>query len=158
MLVSDDPAPSKGHTWGDFDNDGDLDLYVANGTEGTPAIRNFLYLNRGNGDFVRVVAGAPVEDAHISAGTAWADVERDGDLDLVVANWADADEDNDFYRNETIDTGQIVALIADEEMPEPPAPEPIAKPEAEAEAEAESESPPETTDGPDISRPEPEGI
>ncbi len=61
-----------------------------------------------------------------------------------------------LLENETVDTKQIVALIADEEMPEPPAPEPTPKPEAEAGAEAESPS--ETTDGPDISRPEPEGI
>ena len=61
-----------------------------------------------------------------------------------------------LLENETIDQKQIVALIADEEMPEPPAPKPTPKPEAEA--EAEPESPPETTDGPDISRPEPEGI
>ena len=61
-----------------------------------------------------------------------------------------------LLENETVDQKQIVALIADEEMPEPPAPKPTPKPEAEA--EAEPESPPETTDGPDISRPEPEGI
>ncbi|MCH7733600.1 MAG: ATP-dependent zinc metalloprotease FtsH [Chloroflexi bacterium] len=61
-----------------------------------------------------------------------------------------------LLENETIDQKQIVALIADEEMPEPPAPKPTPKPEAEA--EAEPESPPETTDSPDISRPEPEGI
>jgi hypothetical protein len=47
-LLSTAPArPSKGHSWGDFDNDGDLDLFVANGTEGTPPeeIRNYLFKN-----------------------------------------------------------------------------------------------------------------
>jgi cell division protease FtsH len=61
-----------------------------------------------------------------------------------------------LLENETIDTSQIEALVADEEIPEPPAPE--TTPEPETEAEAAPDSPPETTDGPDISRPEPEGI
>ncbi len=101
VVVTDSTGPSKGHTWGDFDLDGDVDLYVVNGTENWPDVRNFLYRNDGNGNFVRLLEGAPVEDRHISAGTAWADADRDGDLDLYVANWGGSDEDNDFYRNDT---------------------------------------------------------
>lgn len=98
-------APSKGHSWGDFDNDGDLDLFVANGTEGTEEdenydIGNFLYLGDGKGGFIEVTSGPLVEDRHISAGAALADFDRDGDLDIFVANWAEADEDNVLYRND----------------------------------------------------------
>lgn len=105
LIVSRGRAPSKGHSWGDFDNDGDLDLLVANGTEGTGEIEdfgiaNFLYLNDGKGGFVEVKTGPLVTDRHISAGTALADFDRDGDLDIFVANWADSDEDNVLYRNE----------------------------------------------------------
>lgn len=101
VLVTDSTGPSKGHVWGDFDNDRDLDLYVANGTEGTPAIQNFLYLNKGNAEFKRVETGVAVNDAHVSAGVAAADFDRDGDLDLYVANWGGGDQDNDLYRNDT---------------------------------------------------------
>jgi hypothetical protein len=93
------------HTWGDFDNDGDLDLFVANGTEGTDeiedyGIENFFYLNRGDATFARVRECPIVTDLNISAGTAWADYDRDGDLDIFVANWGDSDEDNTLYRND----------------------------------------------------------
>jgi hypothetical protein len=104
-IAQESQGPSKGHTWGDFDNDGDIDLFVANGTEGTDeiedyGIENFFYLNRGNATFERVRQGALVTDLNISAGTAWSDYDRDGDLDILVANWGDSDEDNALYRND----------------------------------------------------------
>ncbi|MBN1271484.1 MAG: PD40 domain-containing protein [Candidatus Aminicenantes bacterium] len=91
---------SKGHTWGDFDNDGDLDLYIANGTS-QPDMRNFLFLQEEGGGFRRIMEGSFVTDADISAGTAWADYDNDGDLDLFVANWGNGDQNNALYRNET---------------------------------------------------------
>jgi hypothetical protein len=100
-LVTAASRPSKGHTWGDYDNDGDLDLFIANGTEADVDLRNFLYLNDGNGRFSGVAEGVVVSDVMISAGTAWADIDRDGDLDLFVANWGGSDEDNALYRNRT---------------------------------------------------------
>ncbi len=104
-MVEGSRAPSKGHTWGDFDNDGDLDLFVANGTEDTDEIEdygigNFLYLNRGDGTFESVRRGSIVTDLQVSAGTGWSDYDRDGDLDIFVANWGDSDEDNILYRND----------------------------------------------------------
>ncbi len=62
-----------------------------------------------------------------------------------------------LLENETIDTKQIVALIANEEVIMPKASEPAPKPKVEAEPDSPPETP-ETSDGPDISRPEPEGI
>ncbi len=105
-VVSSSRGPSKGHTWGDFDNDGDIDLLVANGTAGTEAVEdfglaNFLYLNQGDGTFESVTDEPVVTDLHVSAGAAWADYDRDGDLDIVIANWGGSDEDNDLYRNTT---------------------------------------------------------
>lgn len=107
-MVRDSRGPSKGHAWGDFDNDGDLDLYVANGTMSTERVpefglRNFLYLNRGDGTFRRVEGGPASTDAQVSAGVAWADYDRDGDLDLFVANWGGGAEErhNALYRNTT---------------------------------------------------------
>jgi hypothetical protein len=104
-VVGESRGPSKGHTWGDFDNDGNLDLFVANGTEGTEKIddyglANFLYMGREDGSFGQIRDGSIVTDINISAGTAWADYDRDGDLDLFVANWGGSDEDNVLYRND----------------------------------------------------------
>ena len=71
---------SVGASWGDFDNDLDLDLYVANS-----GARNRLFRNNGGGDFSEITSGAPVTDFENSEGSCWADYDNDGDLDLLVA-------------------------------------------------------------------------
>jgi hypothetical protein len=100
-LATDSGGPSKGHTWGDYDNDGDLDLYVANGTEGTDDILGYFYRHLDVGRFERVHESPFDTDRHISAGTAWSDYDNDGDLDIFVSNWGGNAEANDLYRNET---------------------------------------------------------
>ena len=87
-----DPSPIVGAMWGDYDNDGWLDLYIAN--RGT---RNFLYRNLGNGSFVRILNDPTVDDVRASNGCAWGDYNNDGFLDLVVANWDG--QSNDLFRN-----------------------------------------------------------
>ena len=91
---------SKGHSWGDYDNDGDLDLYVANGTY-RPDMFNFFYRNQGDGSFEQDYSGHLLKHADTSAGAAHADFDRDGDLDLFVANWGSGDQVNRFYKNTT---------------------------------------------------------
>jgi enediyne biosynthesis protein E4 len=103
-VTTDSGGASKGNVWGDIDNDGHLDLFVANGTD-RPNMRNYLYLNLGGGHFERVMQGAISTDADTSAGTAAADYDGDGDLDLFVANWGSNDEENALYRNETRHAG-----------------------------------------------------
>jgi hypothetical protein len=93
--------PSKGQTWGDFDNDGRLDLYVANGTEGYPEIQNFFFLGAADQTFKRVYNTLPAIEGHISAGTASGDFDNDGDLDLYVCNWGGDAEENDCYINQS---------------------------------------------------------
>ena len=77
-------AYSQNAAWGDYDNDGYLDLFIANYSQD-----NFLYHNNGDGAFVRVTEGALVHDGGRSSGSAWADYDNDGDLDLFVANGVD---------------------------------------------------------------------
>jgi len=78
--VATDTGISKGSGWGDINNDGWLDLYVArNGADA-------LYLNTGGRGFVRLNAPA-FALADNSLACAWTDANRDGFLDLVVANY-----------------------------------------------------------------------
>ena len=84
-------------SWGDYDNDGDLDLFVTS-NYAFFAIPNALFENNGDGTFTKVTQGEVVSDSgHISSGAVWGDYDRDGDLDLFVAN--QNNEDNILYRN-----------------------------------------------------------
>ena len=78
--------------WGDYDNDGDEDLYLTG--DGT----NRLFRNDGGGDFTDVTDTARVGNARFSVGTAFGDLDNDGDLDLYVVNF-DTGPDV-LYRNE----------------------------------------------------------
>jgi hypothetical protein len=76
-----------GAATGDYDNDGDVDLYVTNFGS------NVLYRNNGDGSFTDVTreAGpsAGLDDPRWSSSAAFVDYDRDGDLDLFVCNYID---------------------------------------------------------------------
>jgi hypothetical protein len=86
-----DMGPSTSATWGDFDNDGDADLFVANGGTGGAA-RNYLYRNGGTGSFAKLTTSAPVIQELSSTATSWVDFDRDGRLDLFVGRSGGANE------------------------------------------------------------------
>jgi hypothetical protein len=67
-------------------------------------MRNFIYLNDGQGSFIRDMRGDVAMHADTSAGAAWADFDLDGDLDLFVASWGSEDQVNRLYRNTTSQT------------------------------------------------------
>jgi hypothetical protein len=80
-----DPRGLSGCSWGDYDNDGDLDLYIG-------ALRrtanNLLFQNQGNGSFLEVGAAAGVDSFDAARALMWGDFDNDGDLDLYVVNEA----------------------------------------------------------------------
>jgi hypothetical protein len=93
-----DGGNSSGSCWGDYDNDGDLDLFVANGEYFNRSV-NFLYENDGDGNFIRITQGEIATDLDASNGAAWGDYDLDGDLDLFVTNTFNFSENNAMYRN-----------------------------------------------------------
>ena len=105
------PIASQSVAWGDYDNDGDLDLYVAGeylpyqpdtGVPGRklpePDPRNLcrLYRNNGDGKFTDVAVAAGVVNERRAKGVAWGDYDGDGRLDLYVSN---SGGDNRLYHN-----------------------------------------------------------
>ena len=73
----------KGSTWGDYDNDGDQDLYLSN-----YATENRLYRNNGDGTFTDVARDLGVTEPGESFPTWFWDYDNDGWLDLFVAGYA----------------------------------------------------------------------
>jgi enediyne biosynthesis protein E4 len=77
--------------WGDFNNDGKIDLYICK-----VRFRNTLYHNNGDGTFSEVGESAGVNDIRDSQDAAWADYDKDGDLDLYVVN---REQNNALFKN-----------------------------------------------------------
>ena len=92
------PFTGFGTDWIDYDNDGWLDLFVANGAvnpvealRGAPRpyrMRNQLFRNLGAGRFTETSAqgGPAFAQAEVGRGAAFGDVDNDGDVDILVTN------------------------------------------------------------------------
>lgn len=92
------PYTGFGTGWIDVDLDGDLDLFAANGavsllanedrsSEELPlGQRNQLWLNDGQGQFLEVLDDEIAIAEEVSRGVAFADLDNDGDRDILVAN------------------------------------------------------------------------
>ena len=76
-----DTGYGMGAAAGDYDNDGDIDLYVTN------VGRNTLLQNDGRGHFEDVSAAAGVDHPGWGTAAAFHDLDAEGDLDLVVVNY-----------------------------------------------------------------------
>lgn len=91
-----------GAAWGDFDNDGDPDLFISVGLpDNAVDIRDELWRNDGNDIFVNIASTAGVDDNQTRGRTgAWLDYNGDGDLDLLLL--VDGNRENAYtimYRN-----------------------------------------------------------
>ncbi|MCH8127600.1 M20/M25/M40 family metallo-hydrolase [candidate division KSB1 bacterium] len=78
--------------WIDYDNDGDVDLFI--GLRDKP---NVLFRND-NGKFTNVAKSLNIDDPRRTVGAVWFDFDKDGDLDLYVTNM-DGDA-NGLFRND----------------------------------------------------------
>ena len=89
--------PSQAAGWADYDNDGDLDLYVGNErSESLPDASSQLFENDGTGRFVDVAAERGVTNDRYAKAVSWGDQDRDGWIDLFVSNIGGA---NRLFRN-----------------------------------------------------------
>ena len=88
--------PSQTASWGDYDNDGDLDLYVGNETSRALVAPNQLFRNNGDGTFTDVAASAGVMNHGYAKAVIWGDYNGDGLPDLYVSNSGGS---NRLYRN-----------------------------------------------------------
>ena len=89
-----DVVANQGTSWGDYDNDGYLDMFVANPSADS---KNLLFHNNGDGTFSKITNGPVANDLAGSSAGAWGDYDNDGLLDLFVANRSGFDF---LYHNE----------------------------------------------------------
>ena len=101
--------PSQAAAWADYDNDGDLDLYVGNEWSDNFTAPGQLFQNHGDGTFTDVAAAAGVRNERAAKAVAWADFDGDRWPDLYVSNLNGA---NRLYRNRGDGTFEDVAGAA----------------------------------------------
>ena len=92
-----DTREAWGAVAGDFDNDGDMDIFLSNFWS-----ENQLFLNNGNAIFTNVTEVAGVGDSGPSTSAALADIDNDGYLDIYVLNRTEktvSDHANTLYLN-----------------------------------------------------------
>ena len=86
--------------WTDYDNDGDIDLYITKCLGGAPPSNisrtNLLYRNNADGTFSEVGASAGLDDNAQSWSTVFEDFDNDGDFDAFIVNH---DFQNRLFRN-----------------------------------------------------------
>ena len=111
--VPSDNSGNYGSTWTDYDNDGDIDLYlskcrlgVTNPLDGRRL--NLLFQNDGNNNFVDVAEEAGLLPYALSWATDFGDIDNDGDLDCVILNH---DMTSQIYLN--TGSGQFIDNTAD---------------------------------------------
>ena len=102
MKVGDTGRYANSASWGDYDNDGDLDLYVVNGVSKAPSHLYRNDISEGNG-FVKTVEMA---NAGSAMGGSWGDFDSDGDIDYyLVGSYPGYVMRNRLYQNNNSENG-----------------------------------------------------
>lgn len=103
MFIFPETDDTRGLAWGDYDGDGDLDLFFGNGAldqfDKPVGQASYLYRNDGTVENFTTFTLVWQTAAESTRGAAWGDLDNDGDLDLAVAN---ADQPGRLYRNDGV--------------------------------------------------------
>lgn len=89
--------PTQTGAWADYDNDGDLDLFIGNESRREGPCPSQLFENRGDGTFVDVAARAGLDIQVFAKGVAWGDYDHDRFPDLYVTTYTSS---NLLFHNE----------------------------------------------------------
>ena len=102
--------PAKTAAWADYDNDGDVDLFVANEADREPKsgrqrlqrlrAPSQLFRNNGDGTFTDVAKEAGVQTETFGMGTCWGDYDQDGWEDLFVSGFRAGKPTFHLFRNQ----------------------------------------------------------
>jgi hypothetical protein len=119
LAFTDSGIPLTGATfgdnaWGDYDADGDLDVFITG--FGSSDLVAELWRNNNDGTFSNVSAGQ-FPDGVVYSSVDWGDYDNDGDLDLIYSGATDSGRVTQLYRNDGSDTFTLVnaGLIAAEQ-------------------------------------------
>lgn len=126
--IANEGFPTQTAAWADYDNDGDLDLFIGN--EDSPCQ---LFQNNGTGHFTNVAAQAGVTNDRFTKGCTWGDIDSDGYPELYVSNYgappapragtppglfdAHGGQPNRLYRNNRDGTFTDIAIEAEVTRP-----------------------------------------
>ncbi len=108
--VADLAVNSSGPSFVDYDNDGDIDIYVVTEYHGKNQ-GNRLFENDGSGKFTDVALLRGVDNqTGLGRGASWGDYDNDGDMDMAVSNMPPTDRSKPvpttLYKNMLIETGE----------------------------------------------------
>ena len=97
-IIASGGGSSFGSSFGDMDNDGDLDLFVCNAYF-TGQTKNFVYINDGQGNFSQDTSSDLANHTGNTFGCAFGDYDHDGWLDIILANTFSENQANSLFHN-----------------------------------------------------------
>ena len=95
MSISLTSVSASSVAWGDYDNDGDLDILLIGYSNGGPVSK--IYHNNGDNTFTEQTSISLIGVYYSSA--AWGDYDNDGDLDILLTGYSNSGPVSKIYRN-----------------------------------------------------------